>query len=163
MSAQISKLSVFAVLAALFTLPFAGCGGGSFDSTTRTGSVAEEAAAAKSPPKSTADEAGNTEPAKVASKHGAEKKKAPSQRKQTSADREGESTKSKGSGADQKSPDSISEQVKELVSGGGSRVVSSPNDVRKILRELKADAKQDGNASGPSSVEKTLEGVLGGN
>jgi hypothetical protein len=153
MSAHTPKLPILAALATLFALLFAGCGGGSSDSTSP---VAGEATSAKS-------EDGTRGPTTVPPKQGAKKKRAASQSlPSNTAEKDGKS-KPADAGADPKATDPIGKQVKELVSGdGGTRVASSPKEIRKILRELKADAKQDGGASGSSSVEKTLEGVLGG-
>ncbi len=159
MSVHTSKLPPFAVLAALFALLLAGCGGdGASDSTSP---VAGETTPAKSPP-ATAKETEKPQPPAAPSKQGAERKKAASQKHPSdTADRKTGKSKPANAGADPKEKNPIA-KVKELVSGGnGTRVASSPKEIRKILRELKAEAQEGGDASSQDSIEKTLEGVLG--
>jgi hypothetical protein len=160
MSSHTSKLPALAVLATLFALLLAGCGGGG--SSDSTSPVAGDATSAKSPP-ATAKEAEKPKPAPTPSKQSAKRKKASSPKHAgDSAEKKDGNSKPADAGADPTATDPIA-KIKELVSGGnGTRVASSPKEIRKILRELRAEAQEGGDASSQDSIEKALEGVLGG-
>jgi hypothetical protein len=160
MRSHTSTSMTLAVLATLLAL-LVGCGGGSSDSANPE---AVDAPPAKNPSEATGNEGGKRESAAVPPKHDAKKDAAAGQSQRGTGDGNGDKSKSANAEADPKATDPIEAQLKELVSGdNGKRAASTPKEIRKILREIKADADEGGAASDSDSIEKTLEGVLGEN
>jgi hypothetical protein len=158
MSSETCKSMTLVPLAVLVVWLLAGCGGGSPDSTDPGQPKVEAAQPSISPSEESAD-ADSQKPAAAALRHKA-KKTAAARGSRNTPDREGDKDTPVSS---KKSADTVEAKLEDLVNGGsGKHVVSSQKEIRKILREMKAGADDGGGSSSAGSVEKTLEGVLGG-
>jgi hypothetical protein len=157
---------VIVVAAALGALSAVGCGGGSSQSTSST----QAGAARSSRPQQTTP--GRAEPVRSSTEKepgAGHKSGRPAPRRRDAERRSAESSKPDQQEPRRHSPDAVADRLKELIGAAHDQVtVVSGSKARKVLRELEANAdkgdgaKNDQSAGSPSSVEKVIQGILGG-